>query len=237
MILLEKCLKAPSRCVITFCSVRYSLVPFSCIYQGHNFLGDALVASMGDLGDVLLLPAAEFTVGSPSWFHRLQAHNTFVYNSEFMNEMDCDLIEYAHAVGMKLSGLFSEIQSLCKVLIAENKTANFFFLTTNPSVRNVLNYPIAPLYDESVHALVKSLAKEMNPFNLHFYGVNMEPLAELLSPADIRAYRRLMKGYAARKTPLRGQDVADYIKNLSLTERGLCSGSIFSIGVGMAMAY
>lgn len=167
----------------------------------------------------------------------LQENNIFIFNSEFIDECKAMSKGYADKLSLKLKFIFKIVKSLCKLLIGKNKGGKFFFITVNPGVSNILDFPTAPIYDEAIHSFLRSLAKEFNPFNLIFNGLCVEPVLELMDKSELRTYRNKMKIYAMKKDPIKAQELAAFIKNISINNLSLSSGNIYCLGQGMPLPY
>ena len=115
----------------------------------------------------------------------------------------------------------------------EDKRGKFLFITTNPSISHLSEFPISPIYDEAVHSLIRSLAKEFKSVHLAFHGICIEPIFEMLDKNELRDYRKKMKVYAMQKSPIKLEVLMAFIKNLALTDLRLASGNIFYIAEGL----
>lgn len=167
---------------------------------------------------------------------RLKANNVFIFNSRLINEMDEVNINYADRIYADLNILFRSTKKLCSILVKEGKGGKFLFITINPSISHMSKFPISPIYDEAVHSLIRSLTKELKPFDLVFNGVCIEPIWELLNDDERKYYRKKMKLYAAKKNPIKLNELADFIKSITLADLSLTSGNIFYIAEGADQA-
>jgi hypothetical protein len=142
-------------------------------------------------------------------------------------------VPYNQTIQAHFTTLFYILQQLSRECIQKNIKAKFVFLTVNPSIRHVSMFPTAPIRDEGIHAFVKSLAKELKPFNLSFYGVCTEPIFEFLEKEEIRNYRKNMKVYALKKSPIKLQELFSFIKEIAFNDLTLASGNILYVGEGL----
>jgi len=207
------------------------------VVNPKNVVGEALLKSFSDL------PGAEAFAMTVNSFDiedfedlirtKLKEDNIFIFNSKFTDELKEVDINYADRVCAELGDLFRAIKKLTNLLLREGKKGKFIFITTNPSISHSSSFPISPIYDGAVHSLVRSLAKEFKSTQLIFHGVCIEPVCEMINESELRDYQRRMKVYAMRKRPIRLEALADFIKNVALTNLGLSSGSIFYIGEGL----
>tara|TARA_B100001094_G_C18156327_1_gene786673 strand:- start:159 stop:827 length:669 start_codon:yes stop_codon:yes gene_type:complete len=159
----------------------------------------------------------------------LQDKNTFLVLPSFLDEKD---IDSAATLKDNLFKAFKVVQSISRLLLDNNKKANFVFMTSAPGLYGLIDYPFSPIYDLSIHSFVKSLAKELTPMGLSFYCLCCEPLMALLPKSEIRQYRNKMRVVAAKKIPLKTPETAELLHNICFNYSSLLSGSIITAGSG-----
>lgn len=164
---------------------------------------------------------------------RLSDENIFIFNSKFINEFKKVDINYADDICGELNHLFRTIKALINILLREDKSGKFLFITTNPSISHSSDFPTSPIYDEAIHSLIRSLAKEFKSVHASFHGVCIEPVFEMIDKSELREYRREMRIYAMQKSPIKLDALVSFIKNLALTDLRLASGNIFYIAEGL----
>ena len=205
---------------------------FVCVFNHQNVVGETLVKGFSGLLDTGLVvttgPLSDELVKD-----KLKEDNIFIFNSKFVNELKEVDIHYSDKVCDQLNGLFRTIKKLIHVLLTEGKRGKFLFITTNPSISHASSFPISPIYDEAVHSLIRSLAKEFKSSQLVFHGICIEPVFEMLEKKEIREYQKKMKVYAMQKRPIKLEALMGFIKNVALTDLGLASGNIFYIAEGL----
>jgi len=167
---------------------------------------------------------------------KLGDDNIFIFNSKFINELKEVDINYSDKICGELNHLFRTIKALINILRREDKRGKFLFITTNPSISHLSEFPISPIYDEAVHSLIRSLAKEFKSVHLAFHGICIEPIFEMLDKNELRDYRKKMKVYAMQKSPIKLEVLMAFIKNLALTDLRLASGNILYIAEGLDQA-
>jgi len=232
------------------------IVNFVCLINHENAVGTALLkgfsrllntevgvltsipSGLGDLTqDELNLNLISLCITSDNFEElikgKLRDDNIFIFNSRFINELTEVDINYSDKICGELNFLFRTIQALINILLREDKKGKFLFITTNPSISHLSNFPISPIYDEAVHSLVRSLAKEFKSVHLAFHGICIEPILKMINRNEIRDYRKKMKVYAMQKSPIKLDALTSFIKNLVLTDLRLTSGNIFYIAEGM----
>jgi len=164
---------------------------------------------------------------------KLKDNNIFIFNSKFINELEEIDINYSDKICGELNHLFRTIKALINILRREDKRGKFLFITTNPSISHSSKFPISPIYDEAIHSLIRSLAKEFKAAQVAFHGICIEPIFEMLDKNELRDYRKKMKVYAMQKSPIKLEVLTAFIKNLALTDLRLASGNILYIAEGL----
>ncbi len=164
---------------------------------------------------------------------RLTENNIFIFNSKFINELQEVSINYSDKICDELNNLFRTIKALISVLHREDKKGKFLFITTNPGISHSCEFPISPIYDEAVHSLIRSLAKEFKSVQISFHGICIEPIFEMVDKSELRNYRRKMKVYAMQKSPIKLAVLVSLIKNLALIDFRLTSGNILYVAEGL----
>ncbi len=205
------------------------------ILNGENQLGQALKACLSSGQQTHFFNLSEFSPESLA--PRLTDSNWFVFNSDFLNEKEQIHPQYADQVIQKLGAVFKLMKGLTALLIKENKTAKFVFITVNTEVIHLIDFPVAPIYDEAIHSFSKSLAHELSPFGLDVYSVCTEPILEILNKDEIRSYRKKMKIFSTQKSPIKAEQVAEFVYQLLNASMGMLSGSTLCIGQGMRLSY
>jgi len=164
---------------------------------------------------------------------KLNEDNIFIFNSRFINELEEVDINYSDRVCDELNNLFRVIKVLITNLHKEDKRGKFLFITTNPSISHSSEFPISPIYDEAIHSLIRSLAKEFRSNQLAFHGICIEPIFEMIDKNELRNYRKKMKVHGMQKSPIKLDALASFIRNLAMTDLRLTSGNIFYIAEGL----
>lgn len=163
----------------------------------------------------------------------LSEENIFVFNTNFINEYENFNEKYIDELISDLNSKFEMVKFICRKLIENKQKATFYFFSINTTLHNAIDFPIAPIRDESIFSFIKSISKEMTSFDIFFNGVCIDPIFEMLTKDQIRNYRRNMSLYSLRKNPTKIQDLLKFIENLFLNRTKLSSGSIYNIGDGM----
>lgn len=165
-------------------------------------------------------------------------HNVFLILTPFFDEYASFTPAYAEFLLDYLNGLVAWMQTTIRRLAQHNQSGTFIFFTTNPNVRSFLDYPISPTLDESIHALVKTLSKELHALNFYFYVLCLEPLQCMVSdPMQARSYKKKMAAHAMSKMPLKVDGIQSIIQAVCEGNLSLLSGSVLSIGVGSVLGY
>ena len=167
---------------------------------------------------------------------KLKDDNVFIFNSKFINELKEVDINYSDQICVELKHLFRTIKILINALLLADKRGKILFITTNPSISHSSDFPISPIYDEAVHSLIRSLAKEFKSAQIAFHGICVEPIFEMIAQSELRDYRKKMKVYAMQKSPIKLEALTAFIKNLVLTDLRLASGNIFYVAEGLDQA-
>ena len=163
----------------------------------------------------------------------LSENNIFIFNSNFIDEMKQVGLSYSQAICDQLNELFKSIKLIISILNREGKSGKFLFITTNPGISHSCNFPTSPIYDEALHALIRSLAKEFKSSQIAFHGICTESIFEMVDKSELRDYRRKMKVYAMQKSPVKLAVLVALIKNLALTDFRLTSGNILYVAEGL----
>lgn len=164
---------------------------------------------------------------------RLTTENVFIFNSRFTEEMKCLDIIYSQAICDQFHNLFRIIKIIIGLLHRESQRGKFIFVTTNPGITHGCNFPTSPVYDEGVHSLVRTLAKEFKSQNISFHGICAEAVFEMVAKDELRDYRKKMKVYGAQKSPVKLSELTALVKNIALTDFRLASGNILYVGEGL----
>lgn len=182
--------------------------------------------------DALKLPTTD--AGFESLIkERLTDENVFIFNSCFAEEMKLLDTGYSQTICDQLNNLFRIIKIITSLLHREGRRGKFLFITTNPGISHCCNFPTSPIYDESVHSLVRTLAKEFRSQNISFHGICTEAVFEMVSKDELRDYRRKMKVYGVQKSPVKLSELTALVKNIALTDFRLASGNILYVGEGL----
>ena len=163
----------------------------------------------------------------------IQDENIFLFNTKFLNEIDFLNENYAASLCENLNEIFDFTNNICKFLIETGKKGKFVFITVNPTLGNIFDFPIAPINDEAIHSFVKSLVKEITPFNILVNAVCIDPIFEMLDKEQLRNYRKKMRIYSIQKSPTRIQEILDSIRYILANDSHLFSGKIYYLGEGM----
>jgi len=160
----------------------------------------------------------------------LQDENIFIFNSKFLNEIELLNEDYASEICENLNEIFRLTKYICQALIESGKKGKFVFITVNSSIQNILDINTSPITDEAIHSFVKSIAKEMSPFNIVFNAVCINPIAEMLAPEQIRSYRKKMNIFGPKKLPLKLEELIESINYITTNKSMLFSGQIYFLG-------
>jgi hypothetical protein len=209
---------------------------FIGLFNKKNMLGEELFKALSLMEETTMIATASNAI-DPDFREKIKIsqndNGVFVFNSSFINELDEISLEYSERICAELSTLFKTIKELSIIFMQAGAKAKFIFITTNPSISSMSRFPISPIYDEAAHSLIRSLAKELKPFNLSFFGICTEPIFEFISKEELRNYRKSMKIYALKKIPVKIKEFVSLIKNIALTDFSLASGNVFYIGEGL----
>jgi len=164
---------------------------------------------------------------------KLTENNVFIFNSKFINELEEIDVNYSDRVCDELNNLFRVLKKLIGLLYREDKKGKFLFITTNPGISHSSDFPTSPIYDEAIHALIRSLAKEFKSAQIAFHGLCIEAIFEMVDKSELRDYRTKMKVYATQKSPIKSDVLIAFIKNLVLTDFRLTSGNILYVAEGL----
>jgi len=165
-------------------------------------------------------------------------NNVFLISTPFFDEFTDFNAGYAAFLLEYLNSLVAWIQKMIRILAQQGKPGTFIFFTTNPNARGFLEYPISPILDESLHALVKTLSKELHSLNFHFYALCLEPLQCLVKdPIQVRTYRKKMAAHAMSKMPLKVDGINSIIRSICKGNLSLVSGSVLPVGYGSVLSY
>jgi hypothetical protein len=207
-------------------------VNFVGLINHENMVGETLLKSFSGLSNTEVAVLTNANLGELIK-EKLQDDNFFIFNSRFINELEEVDINYTEKVCSELNNIFRVIKGLIHNLHKADKRAKFLFITTNPGISHLVSFPVSPIYDEAIHSLVHSLAKEFRPSQFAFHGICIEPISEMLDKDELRNYRRKMKVHGMQKNPIRLDALTSFIKNLAFTDFRLASGNIFYIAEGM----
>jgi short-subunit dehydrogenase involved in D-alanine esterification of teichoic acids len=197
------------------------------LYNSKNLLGESLIEFfLKDESNVVETTFDDFK-------DKMQDENVFIFNTSFLNEIDLINENYANEIIENLDKIFELTNLICKCLIETGKKGKFVFITTNPSLGNIIDFPTAPINDEAIHSFVKSLTKEMTPFNIIVNAVCVEPILEMLDKDELKIYRRKMKFYGVKKAPMKISEFLDAMQYVLANESHLFSGKIYYLGEGM----
>lgn len=208
-------------------------VNFVCLFNHENVVGEALLKGFsGNLDTEVSLNIAndnfeEFIKS------KLKDDNILIFNSKFINELKEVDIYYSDRICAQLNSLFRILKIFLKILLTQGKRGKILFITTNPSISHSSGFPVSPIYDEAVHSLVRSLAKEFKPAQVAFHGICVEPIFEMLDKNELKGYRKKMKVYGMQKSPMKLDALVSFVKNVALTDLRLSSGNIFYIAEGL----
>jgi len=165
-------------------------------------------------------------------------NNVFLISTPFFDEFTDFNPGYAAFLLEYLNSLVAWIQQMVRLLAQQGKPGTFIFFTTNPNVRGFLKYPISPILDESLHAFLKTLSKELHSLNFHFYALCLEPLQCLVKdPIQVRTYRKKMAAHAMSKMPLKVDGINSIIRSICEGNLSLVSGSVLPVGYGSVLGY
>ncbi|MCP3659182.1 MAG: hypothetical protein GY830_02225 [Bacteroidetes bacterium] len=156
--------------------------------------------------------------------------NTFIFNTYLNNETLKE--SEINTIIAKLDKLFQTTQIIISRQVHTNKSAKFFFITTNSRLHNITDFKYAPIYDEAVHSFVKSMSKEFNAFNLNFNAICLDPIAEMLTKPEKRTYGLNMRNIVTKKTPTKLDELMLLLKELITAKTSLLSGTVFTVGAG-----
>ena len=201
---------------------------FIFIHNTNNLLGEKLISSFKDnpLNSIVINEYKNIK-------SKLQEDNIFIFNTDFTNELKNLTEDYADQLCNKLENIFKMLQSITNELIYAEKKGKFLFITTNPKTLNLVDAPCAPIYDEAIFSLVKSLTKELNSFNLRFNAITLDSIFEEMDKTSLRNYAKKMKPIASRKTPTKLDALINQIHEIVFSNSNLLSGTIYNIGEGM----
>lgn len=209
---------------------------FIGLFNRENILGEKIYKTLSELSETTVVTSISNTIDA-SFREKIKMsqgdNGVFIFNSNFTNELNEIGFEYSEKICAELGSLFKTLKELCLFSIQTGIKTKFIFITTNPSVSSMSKFPVSPIYDEAIHSLIRSLAKELKPFGLSFLGICTEPIFELISKEELRNYRKGMRIYAFKKSPIKLNEFASLIKNLVLNDFSLTSGNIFYIGEGL----
>ena len=208
------------------------------LFNYENAVGEALLKGFSPLLDteVAVLTNSPNIVNynfAELIKNKLKDDNTFIFNSKFVNELKEVDIHYADKICDELNHLFRTIKILINALLLADKRGKMLFITTNPSISHSSGFPISPIYDEAIHALIRSLAKEFKPAQIAFHGICVEPIFEMIDKSELRDYRKKMKVYGMQKSPIKLEALVSFIKNVASTDLRPSSGNIFYIAEGL----
>lgn len=199
---------------------------------------EELLPALNRLQDVAVHPVvlSGFGIEYELDFH--QQNNVFLIPTPLFNELTEFNMGYTALLLEYLSNLAGWIQKMVRVLVQQKKPGTFIFFTTNPNVQSFLDYPISPILDESIHSLIKTLAKELHSLHFHFYGLCLEPLHCLVTDAlQIRSYRKKMAAHSISKLPLKMDEVCTLVQAICNGQLPLVSGSVLPVGYGSVLSY
>jgi hypothetical protein len=202
---------------------------FICLHSQNNLVEQAIAQEFSNFHDTNFLMLKDIC----SLDEHLTENNIFIFNSRFVNELQDINVNYADKICEELGRLFKIIKMMIGSLQRADKTGKFIFITTNPGISHATAFPISPIYDEAIHSLVRSLAKEFKSAQIAFHGICLEPVFEMIDQCELRDYRKKMKVYAMQKSPLRMAALISLIKSLVVADFRLTSGNILYIAEGL----
>lgn len=202
---------------------------FICLHSQNNLVEQAIAQEFSNFHDTNFLMLNDIC----SLDEHLTENNIFIFNSRFVNELQDINVNYADKICEELGRLFKIIKMMIGSLQRADKTGKFIFITTNPGISHATAFPISPIYDEAIHSLVRSLAKEFKSAQIAFHGICLEPVFEMIDQCELRDYRKKMKVYAMQKSPLRMAALISLIKSLVVADFRLTSGNILYIAEGL----
>ena len=202
---------------------------FICLHSQNNLVEQAIAQEFSSFHDTNFLMLKDIC----SLDEHLTENNIFIFNSRFVNELQDINVNYADKICEELGRLFKIIKMMIGSLQRADKTGKFIFITTNPGISHATAFPISPIYDEAIHSLVRSLAKEFKSAQIAFHGICLEPVFEMIDQCELRDYRKKMKVYAMQKSPLRMAALISLIKSLVVADFRLTSGNILYIAEGL----
>lgn len=209
---------------------------FVGLFNSNNLLGEKILEDLSKEGETDVTSSPSLIM-DPSFRKRMsldpQGNNIFIFNSGFLNEPKIIDIEYSERISIELGNLFDTLKELINLSIQSGICSKFLFITTNPSISHMSSFPISPICDEAIHSLLRSLAKELKPFNLSFYGICTEPIFELVDRAEMKTYRKSMKIYALKKSPIKIQKLISLIRKVAFFDFTLISGNVLYVGAGL----
>ncbi len=202
---------------------------FVCLHSQNNLVEQAIAQEFSKFEDTDFMMLEDNCLLEK----HLTENNIFIFNSRFVNELQDVNVNYADRICEELGQLFQRIKMIVGLLQRADKTGKFIFITTNPGISHATAFPISPIYDEAVHSLVRSLAKEFKSAQIAFHGICLEPIFEMIDKSELRDYRKKMKVYAMQKSPLKMAALICLIKNLAVADFRLTSGNILYISEGL----
>lgn len=202
---------------------------FICLHSQNNLVEQAIAQEFSKFEDTDFMMLKDSCLLEK----HLTENNIFIFNSNFFNELQDVNINYADRICEELCQLFQRIKMVIGLLQRADKTGKFIFITTNSGISHATAFPISPIYDEAIHSLVRSLAKEFKSAQIAFHGICLEPVFEMIDQCELRDYRKKMKVYAMQKSPLRMAALISLIKNLVVADFRLTSGNILYIAEGL----
>lgn len=208
---------------------------FISLLNHENVVGEALLKGFSQLLDTEVAILTNSTNDNFEEFikSKLKDDNIFIFNSKFINELKEVDINYSDKICAQLNSLFRTIKILISAVLLRDKRGKVLFITTNPGISHSSDFPISPIYDEAIHSLIRSLAKEFKSDQIAFHGICVEPIFEMIDKAELKSYRKKMKVYGTQKSPIKLDALVSFIRNVALTDLRLSSGNIFYIAEGL----
>ena len=161
----------------------------------------------------------------------LAEENAFIFLPSLKDESNIDE-SYGPIIQRRLFTVYKVTKTLSRMLLDQEVSARFLYLTTAPGLYGLIDYPFCPIYDLAIHSLVKSLGKELTAMGLRFSCLCTEPLMSILDKKEIRAYRNKMRVIAAKKTPIKNSEIMALIHHFAFKQNHMLSGNIISAGAG-----
>lgn len=207
------------------------------LYNTNNFVGESLVGFFSNNDQNTVLIADKFSAEKLQ--KNIQDENIFILNSQFFDEKNLLDLEpnYSTILCNSLNKIFESTQNIVKLLTSSNKPGKLIFITVTPSLNNIFDadstFPTAPIHDEAIHSFVKSLSKEISPFNITTTAISLEPIFEMLDKETLKTYRKKMKVYAIKKSPMKINELMTAVEYIASNNSHLFSGKVHYLGEGM----